>query len=219
MGFFDQLIRSDVFVYYDDVQFDKHGWRNRNRIKTASGPHWLTVPVLHAGKFGQTNLEVEIDNRQQWARKHIGTIKQFYSKAPFANAYLPELEELLCAGWHSLVELDLAVVDLMCEWMNIKRKIARSSQLGIPGAKSERLLGICKHFSADNYLSGDSAMDYLDIGLFASNGITVEWQKFIHPVYQQLYGEFIPYLSMLDVILNAGEKGIELLTNRGNRTQ
>lgn len=216
LGFFNQLMRSDVFVYYDDVQFDKHGWRNRNRIKSPNGPHWLTVPVLNKGKFGQTNLEVEIDNRQPWGRKQVGTIKQFYAKAPYLNMYLPKLEELLCSGWDNLVELDLAVVDLLCEWLQVRRKMARSSELDILGTKSERLLRICQHFGATNYISGDSAMDYLDTDLFAANGVSVKWQKFNHPVYPQLHGEFIPYLSVLDLLLNVGEKGSELLTDRGS---
>lgn len=94
--------------------------------------------------------------------------------------------------------------------------MVRSSELGIPGAKSERLLKICQHFGATNYLSGDSARDYLDVDLFAASGVSVEWQKFNHPVYPQLHGEFIPYLSALDMLLNVGEKGRELLTDRGN---
>jgi hypothetical protein len=212
LGFFNQLIRSDVFVYYDDVQFDKHGWRNRNRIKSPNGPHWLTVPVLSKGKFGQTNIEVEIDNRQPWARKHIATIQQFYTKAPYTKVYLPELEEILCSGWSNLVELDLAVVELMCQWLRINKMKVRSSELGITGSQSERLIRICQHFGATNYLSGDSAMDYLDVDLFAANGISVEWQKFHHPTYQQQFGEFVPYLSALDMLLNIGEKGKGLLT-------
>lgn len=214
LGFIDQVIRSDIFVYYDDVQFDKHGWRNRNRIKSPNGPRWLTVPVLNKGKFGQANLEVEIDNRQSWPSKHIATTRQFYARAPYLNMYLPKLEELLCSGWENLVELDLAATNLICEWLHVKRKMVRSSELGILGTKSERLLKICQHFGATNYLSGDSAKDYLDIDLFTANAISVEWQQFNHPVYPQLHGEFIPYLSVLDMLLNVGEKGCELLTDR-----
>lgn len=217
LGFMDQVIRSDIFVYYDDVQFDKHGWRNRNRIKSPNGPRWLTVPVLNKGKFGQTNLEVEIDNRQPWAHKHIATTRQFYASAPHLKMYLPELEELLCSGWDNLVDLDLAVVNLICEWLHVKRKMVRSSELGISGTKSERLLKICQNFGATNYLSGDSAKDYLDVDLFAENGVSVEWQQFNHPVYPQLHGEFIPYLSVLDMLLNVGEKGFDLLIDRNSK--
>jgi hypothetical protein len=219
LGFLDQVIRSDTFIYYDDVQFDKHGWRNRNRIKSPNGPLWLTVPVLNKGKFKQTNLEVEIDNRQPWARKHIATIRQLYARAPCLGTYLPRLEELLCAGWSNLVELDVAVIELICEWLHVKRKMLRSSQLAVPGAKSERLMKICQHLGAKHYLSGDSARDYLDIGLFSANGISVEWQEYKHPIYPQLHGAFIPYLSVLDLLLNVGEKGCEYLTNRNGATR
>lgn len=214
LGFFDQIIRSDIFIYYDDVQFDKHGWRNRNRIKSPEGPFWLTVPILTKGRFGQTNLEVEIDNRQLWARKHIASVIHFYAKAPYLNKYLPELTELLYSGWESLVELDIAIIKLFCEWLSIKKKILRSSDLKITGDKSERLVKICKFCGVKNYLSGDSAGAYLDVSLFAKNNISIEWQKYWHPVYRQMHGEFIPNLSVLDLLLNMGEKSGELITNR-----
>src|SRR5215468_5246890 len=110
LGFFDQMQRSSVFIYYDDVQFDKHGWRNRNRVKApGGGPHWLTVPVLHSGRDWPAIHEIEIDNRTPWARKHVGTLKQFYRAAPHLHRYLPALEEMLERRWMLLVDLDLWV--------------------------------------------------------------------------------------------------------------
>lgn len=214
LGFFDQLIRSDVFVYYDDVQYDKHGWRNRNRIKSPTGPIWLTVPVLNGGRFGQKINEVEIDNRSSWARKHITAIGQNYSKAPYVRRFLPQLEELLMRRWDSLAELDIASVEMICDWIGIDRKVERSSQLGIEGEQSGRLLDICRHFKADRYLSGDSAQNYLDIEAFAQQGVQVEWQSYQHPVYRQLHGEFIPYLSIIDLVMNLGEKSLSVLNGK-----
>src|SRR5712691_13506913 len=95
LGFFDQMRRSDVFIYYDDVQFDKHGWRNRNRVKSPAGPHWLSVPVLHHGLGWPRIVDTLIDTKTRWARKHVGTLRQFYAKAPYLKRYLPELEEML----------------------------------------------------------------------------------------------------------------------------
>jgi hypothetical protein len=204
LGFFDQMRRSDVFVYYDDVQFDKHGWRNRNRIKTPAGPLWLSVPVLHSGRHGQPILEVEIDNRLPWARKQISSIRQNYAKAPYLDDYLPGLNAVLQRSWKYLVDLDMRVVELMGTWLDIQPRIARSSELGIEGKKSARLLDICRHFGADCYISGDAAKDYLDSELFAANGVRVEWQEYQHPVYPQLHGDFLPYLSALDMVLNTG---------------
>src|SRR5262245_58223325 len=108
------MIRCDVFVYYDDVQFDKHGWRNRNRIKGLSGPLWVTVPTLHSGRQGQRIIDAEIDNSKNWCRKILATIRQNYARATYLANYLPELERLLAQSWRYLADLDLAVADLMC---------------------------------------------------------------------------------------------------------
>jgi len=211
LGFFDQILRSDVFVFYDDVQFDKHGWRNRNRIKSRNGPLWLTVPVRSGGRGGQSILEVEIDNRMPWARKHLTAIAQNYARAPHLAEYFPQLEALLAQDWRRLVDVDIAVVALVCEWLGVTRTIARSSEIRIDGDKSTRLLNICRHFGADTYLSGDSAMSYLDIDLFADNSVRVEWQRYRHPVYRQLHGEFLSHLSVLDLIFNTGPESISIL--------
>lgn len=212
VGFFDQMNRSDVFVYYDDVQFDKHGWRNRNRIKAASGPVWLTVPVLAAGRHGQKILEVEIDNRSSWGRKHAMTIAQAYARAPYTKRYLPQLEEVLVRSWDRLVDLDLQTTSLLSDWLGLRRKVVRASELGIEGGQSDRLLKICQHFGADRYLSGDSAKDYLNVTLFASHGITVEWQSYLHPTYPQLHGAFVPHMSIVDLVLNVGPESLAVLS-------
>jgi hypothetical protein len=214
LGFFDQMRRADVFVYYDDVQFDKHGWRNRNRIKSAAGPQWLTVPVRHHGLDKPRILDVEIDNRAPWARKHIGGIRQCYAKAPYVGRYLPELEELLQRPWERLVDLDLAVAEQMCTWLGLQRRTVRSSELGIGGERSERLLKICQHFQASRYVSGNAAQAYLDVELFARHGIAVEWQNFEHPVYPQQHGEFVGYLSAIDLLLNCGDASYAILSGQ-----
>jgi hypothetical protein len=211
LGFFDQMRRSDIFVLYDDVQFDKHGWRNRNRIKSPAGPHWLTVPVLAASGPKRIH-EIEIDNRLPWARKHLGTIKQFYAKAPYLKRYLPELDELLAARrWERLVDVDMAVTEMLCGWLGVKSTWLRSSELGIGGEQSGRLLNFCLHFGARRYLSGNAAQTYLDLELFAKHGIEVEWQNYQHPVYPQQHGEFLPFLSALDLLLNCGSESAAII--------
>lgn len=211
LGFFNQMRRADVFVYYDDVQYDTHGWRNRNRIKTQHGPLWLTVPVRHTGLSKPLILDVTIDARTNWAKKHVSSIRQAYAAAPFVKQYLPRLEELLMRPWERLVDLDIAVAGLLAEWLALERRIERASRLGIAGGQSERLVNICRHFGASRYLSGNAAKDYLDVALFERNGIAVEWQDYEHPVYPQLHGEFVPYMSALDLILNCGERSAEIV--------
>ena len=207
LGFFDQLRRSSVFVYYDDVQYDKHGWRNRNRIKTQNGPQWLTVPVRTSGPNRLPRIaDVEIDNRTPWARKHIQSIRQAYARAPHLSRYLPALEDVLHRRWERLVDLDLACAGLIASWLGIERQIERSSILRVDGDRTARLVNICRHFGATRYLSGDAARAYLDVPLFQREGITVEWQQYAHPTYPQLHGDFVPFLSAIDLLLNCGEE-------------
>jgi hypothetical protein len=204
LGFFDQLREADVFVYYDDVQYDKHGWRNRNRVKGPDGPVWLTVPVRTHGLERPRVNEVEIDSTRAWARRHIGTLRHCYARAPHAKPYLGELEELLSRPWTKLVDLDLAAAALVCRWLGLEREVVRSSELGIAGERTARLVSLCRHFGASRYFSGAAARDYLDQDAFACQGIAVEFQDYAHPVYDQLHGPFVPYLSVLDLIFNAG---------------
>jgi hypothetical protein len=211
LGFFEQMRRSDVFVYYDDVQYDTHGWRNRNRIKTKQGPLWLTVPVRHSGLSKPRIVDVSIDARTNWPKKHVASIQQAYAAAPFVKQYLPALEELLTRPWPRLVDLDIAVAGQLAEWLGVGRRIERASELGIEGGQSDRLVNICRHFGASRYLSGNAAREYLDVSLFERSGITVEWQDYTHPVYPQLHGEFVPFMSAIDLVLNCGERAGDIM--------
>jgi hypothetical protein len=213
LGFFDQMQRCDVFVFYDDVQFDKGGWRHRNRIKLPGGAHWLTVPVRHEGR--QRILDVEIDNSSKWARKHISTIRQAYAKTDYLQRYLPELENLLERRWERIADLDIAIVNLMCSWLGLHRQIVRSSEIQVQGARTERLLNLCLHFGANRYLTGDTARTYLDVEAFAQHGIEVQWQDYRHPTYKQQHGDFIPYLSALDLLLNCGDESAAIIASGG----
>jgi WbqC-like protein family len=214
LGFFEQMCRADVFVYYDDVQYDKHGWRNRNRIKTPQGPLWLTVPARHRGLGFPRILDVEIDNRRPWARKHVASIRYAYARAPYVEQYMRPIDDVLSRGWKRLVDLDVTLAGVMAAMFGIAPRVVRSSELGIHGERSDRLLRICQHFAAATYLSGDAARDYLDVALFERHRIAVEWQQFTHPVYPQQHGEFIPYLSALDLLLNCGPESRRVLDRR-----
>jgi hypothetical protein len=211
LGYFDLMRRADVFVVYDDVQFDKHSWRNRNRIKCAHGVQWLTVPVRHGGLGPQRLLDIVIDDSRGWARKHVATLRQCYAQAPYARAYLPELEEILTQPPSSLVELDLAVATLLARWLQVETHVVRSSELDVAGERSRRLLELCRHFGARRYLSGDAARAYLDVELFAAGGVAVEWQTYAHPVYPQLHGSFVSRLSSIDLVLNCGRESAAVL--------
>ena len=211
LGYFDQLRKADVFVWYDDVQFDKNGWRNRNRLKSPNGVRWLTVPVLQSGRAEQPIHDVMIDNRQPWRHKHVSSIEQWYARAPFVLAMLPPLREILEQPWERLVDLDIAIVNWMAKELGIGTPRHRSSELGIGGDRNSRLVNMCRHFSATRYLSGDSARGYLDVDLFKKSGIEVLWHGYRHPRYPQLHGEFVQLLSALDLLLNVGPDSLRVL--------
>jgi len=211
LGFFDQELSVDLFVLYDDVQFDRRGWRNRNRIKTPNGPAWITVPVLQKGKYEQIIRDVKIDNERPWKKKHLGSIETFYRKAPYFDKLFPEIEEIILRDREYLWELDLALI----QWLNcvigIDTDIKLASELDVSGRKSERLLEICKVLGADEYYSGAAARHYLDIDLFTDAGIDVYFQEYIHPVYPQLHGDFITHLSALDLVMIAAPASKQII--------
>ncbi len=214
LGFFEQMYKSDIFVIYDDVQYDKEGWRNRNRIKTANGVQWLTIPV--SIRFEQHPLvhEVKIDNTSNWKKKHLYSISQNYSKARFFKEYFPIFEEAYSKEWEYLIDIDMNFTLKLAQRLGMEnKKVVRSSTLDIEGDRIGRLVKICKLFKADIFYEGISGKTYLDEKYFAEQGIRIEYQDYKHPVYQQLYGDFIPYLSVIDLLFNCGDKSLSILAN------
>lgn len=210
-GYFAQMWRSEVFVLYDEVQYDKHGWRNRNRIKTPQGAQWLTVPVRLHGQGKPPVSEVRIDNTQPWARRHIQSLSQNYRKAPYYGDYIGPLVTLLARDWTHLVELDAAMLELLCELLGLHRQVVRASSLDIGGQGAERLIRICRHLGAQRFFEGAAGRDYIDPAMFAAAGITLEYQDYVHPVYPQLHGEFVSHLSVVDLLFNVGPDSLATL--------
>ena len=215
LGFFEQMYRCDIFVIYDDVQYDKQGWRNRNRIKTPQGAQWLTVPVLSKFEEHTSVCEIKVNNEVNWRKKHLFSIQQNYSKARYYRAYSSIFEETYARNWDYLIDLDLHFIIALAQGMGIDhKKMVRSSTLGVSGDKIDRLIAICQKFNADILYEGAAGKNYIDPRVFSQKGIHVEFQDYLHPVYRQLYGEFIPYLSAIDLLFNQGERSLAVLTHQ-----
>jgi hypothetical protein len=215
LGFFEQVARCDVFVLYDDVQFDKGGWRNRNRIKTSKGAHWLTVPVLLKRHDMPLVRDVRINNAQRWAVNHLKTLFQYYSKAPHFRRHFPGLEEILSRPWDLLAPLDRAVIEWMCHALGIHTPLVWSSELGVTGDRLDRLVSIVRHFGGSVFYEGAAGRDYIPCEHFRERGVDVVFQDYVHPVYPQLHGPFLSHLSALDLLFNAGPDSLTtLLTDR-----
>jgi hypothetical protein len=220
-GYFDLIRRSDVFVLYDDVQYTRRDWRNRNRIKTPNGLQWLTIPVEVKGKYTQEIREVKIAD-DRWRDEHWKTLRHAYSRAPFFKSYAERIEALYRgADSEWLSEVNRYFIEGVCELLGIRTDIRWSTEFSNQAGKSERLLGICRELNATAYLSGPAAKSYLDEGLFASAGIGVEWMDYSgYPEYPQLYGPFEHGVTVLDLIFNAGpDAGQYLLSHSEERAR
>jgi hypothetical protein len=211
LGYLDKARKADAFIFLDTVAFKKNYFENRNRIRTPQGWAWVTVPVLLKGRFGQAFLEVEINNQARWAEVYYRTLLQNYSRAPFWKTYGPVLEELLLRPWEKLVDLNLALIDLVWRAFGITTPTRRASTLGVTGKKSGLLLDICRRTGATVYLSGPSGKDYLEQSLFTDAGIGIEFHEFHHPKYPQRFPTFVPGMASIDLLLNEGPDGIRRL--------
>lgn len=216
LGYFEQIWKSDVFVLYDDVQFEKGSWRNRNRIKTPQGPQWLTVPVLSKGQGPQLINHVAINSQVPWQSKHTKALNQNYGKAPYFAEYSESLFNILNRPCEKLADLNLQVISWLNRVLGIQTKVVLSSQLNITGDQIGRLIAVIKYLGGDIFYEGAAGKNYIDIREFDRSGITVQFQDYVHPVYTQLYGEFVPYLSVIDLIFNHGPESLAIIT--GSKT-
>jgi hypothetical protein len=203
-GYFDIINDVDLFVFYDDVQFTKNDWRNRNLIKTPEGPAWITVPV--GQDIGRLICEVALPD-SNWAVKHWKTLKQYYSRAPhfarhrafFEDTYLGRKWETLSALNHHLVR------GIAGEFLGTRAAFADSRDFALAGAKGDRLLALLKLAGATRYVSGPSARDYLDEDAFRAAGIEVAWKSYEgYPEYPQFFPPFTHRVSVVDLLFQAG---------------
>ena len=207
-GYFDQICRADLFIFYDDVQYDKRGWRNRNQIKTPKGKLWLTIPV-HSRGAQTENIpinQIRIAWDSLWSQNHLKAIQHSYSKAPHFNRYMSLLEEFY--GRHDEFLADFTIdftVELTRELGNTHTRFMRSSKLAeINGQKTDRLIQILRTVGATHYISGPSARDYIEKEKFASAGIMLEYMEYNYSEYPQFYTPFDPYVSILDLLFMTG---------------
>ncbi|MDH3267270.1 MAG: WbqC family protein [Ignavibacteria bacterium] len=212
LGYFYKLSICDCFVFLDDAQFSKNSFINRNKIKTPRGADWLTLPVQSSGKFGQNINEVRINNFADTNKKILTTIKMNYSKAEYFKQYFPELEEIFNNSSENLSELNINLILWIYKILQINKQFYYSSKiLDVQGSATEKLISICEKLECNTYLSGFGGLKYQEEELFSAANIELKIYNFNHPQYSQLWGEFLPNLSILDLILNCGEEGRDLL--------
>tara|TARA_B100001013_G_scaffold343688_1_gene271944 strand:- start:449 stop:1150 length:702 start_codon:yes stop_codon:yes gene_type:complete len=216
VGFFHKLSLADTFVMMDNTQYDKK-FTNRNKIKIPDGWSWLTVPINKEHKFLPNKL-VEINNKENWKEMHWKKITRSYTNSKFFKKnYKSFFEEVYSKEWKFLFELNSELLRQIIDWLGLKIQIIKESELNINGNSTERLVNVCKELGAETYVSGVGGKEYMNEKLFQKNNIKIEYQKFQCPTYTQIFsGDFIPNLSIIDLLFNNGSKSLPILTDDTN---
>ncbi len=212
LGYLDKIDKADVFVILDNVQFKKNEWQNRNRIKTSQGCQWITVPVLY--RFQEKISEVRVNNRENWGRKHLQALITNYSKSPYFENYKSFFEDIFNRNWDRLVDINIEIIKFLITALDLKTRLVIASDLKLREEPTERLIDICKTLGSNKYLAGQDGNKYMNLELFKKEGIEVIFQDFKHPVYNQLFGEFEPYMSVIDLLFNCGDDSLEILRGK-----
>jgi len=215
LGYFDKISKCDLFILYDTAFFVKEMFYNRNKVKTNQGEKWLTVPVYYKLQEQQQIRDIQIENKRNWKKKHWQTITQNYSK----SAFFTEICDLLSPFYQEesflLSDFTVNIITAICSYLEIKTKIILASSIPTKSNldRTQKLLNICLELGATTYLSGTTGNKYLDELEFSKNNINIEYQNYDHPIYNQLHGDFVKYMCVLDVLFNHGKKSKEILVN------
>lgn len=211
-GYFGLMQAVDVFVLLDSVQFARRSWQQRNQIKTANGAQWLSVPVLSKGKRDQLICEVELDKSSGFAATHRRSIEMSYAKTPHFKQYADTLLPLLDNSSPLLADMTIALIMRLKAQLGIKTRVLRSSELDGSGAKADLLTSLCKQIGATAYVSPPGSKVYLvESNAFKTIDVPVQYYEFNHPEYPQPFGEFLPYMSIIDMLFNCGERSSALI--------
>jgi hypothetical protein len=212
-GAFDIIRRADLFVFLDDVQYDRRGWRNRNLVKTPQGSRWLTIPV--AARGAQTSglpINAVPTVGDGWPRQHRQTLQRLYGKAPHFARYSGWLDRVYSNPPQLLADFTIALTLDIASFLGITdTRFVRSSELHVTGTKTARLIEILRKVGASDYLSGPTARAYLDESLFAQAGIALEWMEYDYPEYPQLYPPFDPHVTILDLLFMTGDRARDFI--------
>jgi hypothetical protein len=206
-GYFDLIAAVDEFILYDDMQFTRRDWRNRNKIKTPQGLQWLTVPVRVKGKYFQAIRETEISG-SDWAKDHWKSLVQNYGRAPHFRSVAAIFEPLYCECRHThLSALNREFIESVCRYLEITTRISNSWDYTLVDGRTERLADLCAQAGGTKYVSGPAARDYIDEDVFVDRGIQLCWFDYDgYPEYPQLWGAFNHGVSILDLLFNCGKE-------------
>lgn len=210
-GVFDMINMVDAFVFFEDVDYTKRDWRTRNKIKTPQGEIWLSVPVAHS-PVGTKIKDIQIVQYEDWQKKHYMTISNSYKKAPYFDEVKPMLENFyLTNSWTNLSEMNMYMTKTICHKLGINTQFYNSADMYTQGTKDDKLIEIIETINADAYVSGPAAKNYIDNEKFKKHNIHLSYIVYDYPSYQQLYGMYDPYVSIIDLLCNCGFNAHDLI--------
>lgn len=212
-GYFDIINMVDEFILYDDMQYTRRDWRNRNKIVTPNGLLWLSIPVENKGKFYQKINETKVVDKQ-WIDSHWRSIQLNYSRARYFDEYAEQIRGIYeqCREEKFLSMINYKFIRGICDILGIKTQITWSSDYKLVDGKTERLIGLVKEAKGDYYLSGPAAKDYIDDNLFKQANIKLDWMDYTgYPEYHQLFNGFEHGVSVLDLIFNEGINAVKFM--------
>jgi hypothetical protein len=213
-GYFGLMHHVDLFIILNSVQFSRRSWQQRNKIKTMNGEQWLTVPVLSKGKRNQSISEVLIDRSRDYPRTHSRSLELNYKKAPHFDEHSIRIFEIINSGHELLSELNIEMINAIKDMLTIRTPIIQSSELVGVGEKANLLASLCARVGATEYISPPGSKTYLDKSeAFDKRNIAVRYFKFHHPQYSQLFGNFSPYMSVIDLLFNCGSDSLEIIAS------
>jgi hypothetical protein len=213
IGYFDLLDQADVFVVFDDAQFSKQSWHQRNRIRTSQGLQWLTVPVRRSGRFPFAIREAEILRDGHFPGDHLRAFELSYRRAPYFETYFPRLRRILEADLSSLCDLNLRLIAWLAEELGIQARFETNTALGGQGARSDLMLDICRRVNAQICLSPIGSAAYLaeEFDPAGSPDLELRFQHYEHPTYRQCFEPFLPYASAIDLLFNTGGDALAVM--------
>jgi len=217
LGYFEQIALADYFVYLDDVQYTKKDWRNNNQLKSPHGVRPIYVPVGNASRSILINQAL-ISYNNKWEDDLINKITEWYRKAPFFEEVMSFVKPIIYGKYEKLVDLNYNLNGVICRYVGITTPVYRASDITRnANDKNMRIIEICNHFcGVDLLYDGKSAVNFVNVELFKQNGITVLFQDYLQTPYKQLWGDFVPYMSILDVIMNCGKEAFEIMISNPN---
>ncbi len=219
LGYFHKIALADNFVMLDSVQFEKNSFTNRNKIKTSNGEAWLTIPVEMKGHLDKCINEIQMDSKSNWKKKHWNSLLLNYKKAPYFSQYADFFEKYYLNETNNLYDFIQTSSNFFFQELKITPNTKRLSELNIESKKQDLIVELCRKTESNGFVFGALGKNYAYESLFKENNISICFQEYKHPFYQQLWGEFSPYMGIIDALFNLGAERTKEIIFEDNVTQ